>query len=360
MKKIAVIVALVLATMLVFAACAPTAAPAGKLYIPVISKGFQHQFWQAVKTGADKAGVDLGVEVYFNGPEGEAAVADQVNMFKAELAKKPKAIALAAVDAEALLGDIAEAQKAGIPIIGFDSGVPGAPTGAIVANASTNNEGAAGLAASEMMKVAVFTDALKAATEAAPARVVVFSQDAVSGSIVGRTQGFVNQMLKEADAIAPGAVAVEGNDKFNKASASAAKIIIQVVVPATSNAEDVKNSAMGIFNMDNVLGIFCSNEGTANGILTATNDGSDLDRTSGKYKTILVAGFDAGSVQKNAVKQGWFFGSVTQDPVQIGYQAVALAVKAANGEAVADIDTGAKWYTAANMDEADIAILLYD
>ena len=26
-----------------------------KLYVPLISKGFQHQFWQAVKAGADKA-----------------------------------------------------------------------------------------------------------------------------------------------------------------------------------------------------------------------------------------------------------------------------------------------------------------
>jgi ribose transport system substrate-binding protein len=60
------------------------------------------------------------------------------------------------------------------------------------------------------------------------------------------------------------------------------------------------------------------------------------------------------------VKDGLFLGSVTQDPYMIGYQAVALAVAAANGETVGDVDTGAKWYTAANMDEPDIAQLIYD
>ena len=37
----------------------------------------------------------------------------------------------------------------GIPVIGFDSGVPGAPEGAIKATASTNNENAAAIAATD-------------------------------------------------------------------------------------------------------------------------------------------------------------------------------------------------------------------
>ena len=42
-----------------------------KPYIALVSKGFQHQFWQAVKAGADKAATDLGVTVTFEGPESE-------------------------------------------------------------------------------------------------------------------------------------------------------------------------------------------------------------------------------------------------------------------------------------------------
>ena len=73
-----------------------------------------------------------------------------------------------------------------------------------------------------------------------------------------------------------------------------------------------------------------------------------------------MAGFDAGAAQKNAVRQGWFLGSVSQNPYMIGYDAVEMCVKAAKGETVSDIDTGAVWYDASNMDDPEIAQLVYD
>jgi len=39
-----------------------------KPYIPVISKGFQHQFWQAVKLGAQNAAKDLNVDITSKAP----------------------------------------------------------------------------------------------------------------------------------------------------------------------------------------------------------------------------------------------------------------------------------------------------
>ncbi|MEY9197708.1 ABC-type sugar transport system substrate-binding protein [Sinorhizobium fredii] len=59
-----------------------------KLYVPLISKGFQHQFWQAVKAGADQAGAEFGVEVTFEGPDNESQVDKQIDMLAAALAKK--------------------------------------------------------------------------------------------------------------------------------------------------------------------------------------------------------------------------------------------------------------------------------
>ena len=72
-----------------------------KLYIPVISKGFQHQFWQAVKVGSEQAAADFDVEITFEGPESEAMVDKQVEMFQTALDKNPAAICLAAVDSKA-------------------------------------------------------------------------------------------------------------------------------------------------------------------------------------------------------------------------------------------------------------------
>ena len=155
-----------------------------------------------------------------------------------------------------------------------------------------------------------------------------------------------------------GTVSVQGHDLW-AAPAEDASIIIHVEISATPNVGDVTNSANAVLNMNNLKAVFLSNEGTVTGFLAATADGSDL-ADGGRFADLIVAGFDAGSPQKNAVRQGWFVGSVTQDPYRIGYLAVELAVKAANGEEVADVDTGAQWYTAENIDDPEISLLVYD
>ena len=354
MKKVLCIVLALIMVVATVAACGDgggSSSNDGPLYISVISKGFQHQFWQAVKQGSDKAAADLGVEIYFDGPEGESAIADQVNMLNAELAKNPDAIALAALDTSAVLSQLAEAYEKGIPIIGFDSGVPDAPAGQIAANASTNNEGAAALAAEHMFPE--IKGAVEAATPDNPVVICVLSQDVVSASVGGRTKGFAEKMFSLASS-ANGSVAIEGDfSSINKGDANPA-VIVQVVVGATPDITDMTNAANAVLNTESLLGVFMSNEGAVSGLLAAYSAGASIP------PGVLLIGFDAGSAQKDAVRQGLFFGSITQDPVQIGYQAVALAVKAANGESVSDIDTGAKWYDASNMDQADIAVLLYD
>ena len=70
-------------------------------YIALISKGFQHQFWQAVKQGAEQRAEELGVEVTFEGPASETEVDTQLSMFQAAIDKKPDAIGYAALDPEA-------------------------------------------------------------------------------------------------------------------------------------------------------------------------------------------------------------------------------------------------------------------
>lgn len=123
-----------------------------KMYIPVMAKGFQHQFWQAVAKGSEDAANDLGVEIYFDGPASETEIDAQVNMVKTELAKNPKAMALAALSTDAVTEILEECAEKNIPVIGFDSGVPGDTTGAVKATACTNNENAAAIAATSSMR----------------------------------------------------------------------------------------------------------------------------------------------------------------------------------------------------------------
>ena len=327
-----------------------------KPYVSVISKGEQHAFWQAERKGCEDAAKDYGVDMFYYGPPSEADIVPQVEALKAEMAKKPVAIALAALSTDAVMTELQEAMNNNIPVIGFDSGVPNAPEGAIYATASTNNQNAAALAAEEMIKLPELVEKLGNATPENPVVIAVLSQDATSESVTGRTTGFVNKMKELAGEF--GVVAVKGHDLWASPMDNAS-IIIHTEISATPQIGDVTNSANAVLNMNNLAALFLSNEGTVNGLLAATADGSELGE-GGRFSDLIVAGFDAGTPQKNAIRNGWFVGSITQDPYRIGYLAVELAVKASKGEPVEDVDTGAKWYTMENIDDPDIALLVYD
>lgn len=339
-----------------------TAAGGERLYIAVVSKGFQHQFWQTVAAGSEAAAADYDVDITFEGPASESDISDQVDMVNAALAKNPDALCLAALDTQSLNSQLEDAKAKGIPVVGFDSGVPDAPEGSIVSTASTNNYAAGELAAEEMFNEPSFKERVEAATSAAPVSIAVQSQDATSASILDRTNGFIDKMVELLGDTHPEGVEVTGHDVFNKAATGDVAVKIIVTVPPTTDYTDAQAAAQTMLsNTPNLIGYFVSNEASVTGILAATSDGTDLDRENGKYKDLIVVGFDAGEPQKNAVKNNYFYGSVTQDPYMIGYLAVELAVKAVKGEAVEEVvDTGCKFYTSANMDDADIAQLLYD
>jgi ribose transport system substrate-binding protein len=362
MKKFTLILlAVILVASVAFASGGTDAKATGKPYIAVVSKGEQHDFWQQVKRGAMDAAADFNVDVTFEGPPSESDVQIQVEMLNNAMAKAPVAIALAALNTTSVIDQLAELKAKKIPVVGFDSGVPEAPAGSIVANASTDNYAAAGLAAEKMFEI--IKSKVEAATEAKPVKIVVMNQDAAGESLLSRGKGFRDTMVKliDATALSKDDIAVVGNPAYIAADSptKGKKVFIEMIVPASAANTDAAAAASAMLNKvasDNILGVFCSNEATVKGILAATNDGADL---ATKYKVVVV-GYDAGAGQKNAVRKGLFVGSITQDPYSIGYKAVELSYKAYKGEKVADVDTGAKYYTAKNMDDADIAPLLYD
>lgn len=387
-KRLLVIIAMLIMASLVFVACSPgapvaedptpTPAETGgedtpapppeepddsgeKPYIAVISKGFQHQFWQTVLMGSNDAAADFDVEITFDGPASESDIQVQLDQLNAAIAKEPAAIALAALDTESVTSQLLDAKEKGVPVIGFDSGVPDAPEGTIVSTASTDNEEAGALAAEETFKIAEIAAAIENATAEKPVVLAVLSQDATSASVVGRTVGFLNKAKELAEKVHPGSVAITGHDKYKEDSTNAMVVELHIQVPPTTNIQDAQTTAQVMLEKDGLISMFLSNEAAVAGVLSATSDGQDLNKDNGKYKDLVVIGFDAGQNQKNAVRNGWFYGSVTQDPYMIGYWAVELAAKAIKGEDIPEIvDTGCKLYTVENMDDPDIAQLLYD
>src|SRR2546428_10832824 len=174
---------------LVAAACGGGAAPAGgggggaKPFIPMISKGFQHQFWQAVKQGAEKAATQFNVNITFEGPENESQVDKQLEMLQAALNKKPQALCFAALDSKAAIPLLQKAKDANIPVIGFDSGVD---SDIPLATAATDNIKAAATAADQM-----------AALIGMSGDVAIIAHDQTSRTRLGPGKGLTHQIKAE-------------------------------------------------------------------------------------------------------------------------------------------------------------------
>ena len=74
-----------------------------------------------------------------------------------------------------------------------------------------------------------------------------------------------------------------------------------------------------------------------------------------------VIGYDSGQAQIDAIKSGTMAGAITQNPIGIGYKSVKAAVKAIKGETLPKtIDTGFYWYDKTNIDDPEIAAVLYE
>ncbi|MFC3073242.1 ABC transporter substrate-binding protein [Shinella pollutisoli] len=287
-----------------------------KLYVPLISKGFQHQFWQAVKVGADKAGAELGVEVTFEGPDNESQVDKQIDMLAAALAKKPAAIGFAALDSQAAIPLLKQAQEANIPVIAFDSGVD---SDIPLATASTDNLAAAALAADKMAELI-----------GGEGKVAVVAHDQTSRTGVDRRDGFVNRIKESHPNIEVVTIEYGGGDHLK--STEITKAIL------TANPD--------------IKGIFGTNEGSAIGVVNGVKESG---------AKVVVVGYDSGKAQKDAIREGVMAGAITQNPVGIGYETVKAAVAAAKGETVEkNIDTGFYWYDKTNIDNPEISAVLYD
>lgn len=296
-----------------FALCSE--AVAQQAYIPLISKGFQHQFWQAVKSGAEQAGRDLNVKVSFEGPETEAMVDKQIDMLSAALAKNPSAIGLAALDSKAAIPLLKKAQAARIPVVAFDSGVD---SDVPVTTAGTDNKTAAALAADKMAELIGKTG-----------DVAIVAHDQTSRTGVDRRDGFVQRMRIYPN-IKIVSVQYGGGDHLK--STEITKSILQV-------HPDLK-------------GIFGTNEGSAIGVVHGAKE---------MKRKLVVIGYDSGKQQKDAIRNGTMAGAITQNPVGIGYKTVDAAVKALKGEKLPKvIDTGFYWYDKSNINDSKIAAVLYD
>ncbi|HEY8577784.1 MAG TPA: ABC transporter substrate-binding protein [Devosia sp.] len=284
--------------------------------IALISKGFQHQFWQAVKAGADKAAAEFGANVTFEGPETESQVDRQLDMLAAALSRQPDAIGLAALDSQAATPLLEQAKGANIPIIAFDSGVD---SDIPLTTATTDNVAAAALAADKMAELI-----------GGEGKVAVVAHDQTSRTGIDRVEGFTNRIEEAYPDIEVVSVQYGGGDQLQ--------------------STEITKSIL-LANPD-LKGIFGANEGS---VLGVANGKQELG------SNIVVIGYDSGAAQKAFIESGVITGSITQNPVGIGYETVKAAISALKGETLPPvIDTGFFYYDKSNMADEEIAAVLYD
>jgi len=293
--------------------------PNSDIQIALVSKGFQHQFWQAVKQGAEEQAEELGVSITFEGPASETEVDAQLQMLQTAIDRKPDAIGYAALDPEACIPLYESAEQAGIPIVEFD--------------APCDSDYSLNLAATDSMAAGALAAEHMAELIGGEGEVAIVGHSQINSTGVERRDGFVEKI--ESDYPDIEIVDIQYGDGDHLKSADITKAMIAA-------HPDLK-------------GIYGTNEGSAVGVVNAMGElgltGDDL----------VVVGFDSGSAQINAIKSGVMAGAITQDPIGIGKAVVQAAYDAINGEELEEFtDTGSYWYDKNNIDDEKIAAVLYE
>jgi len=287
-----------------------------KPYVALISKGFRHQFWQAVKDGAEQAGEEFNITVTFEGAQEEGNVEQQIQLLQTTLDKKPAALGFAAIDSQAAGPLMQQAKDQGTPVIAFDSGVD---SDVPVTTASTDNLAASAEAAKHMAELIGHEGKIA---------MVVHDQTSVTG--VQRRDGFKDYMAKNEPKIEIVDIQYSGDP-----------------LKATDLAKAI------IAANPDLKGLYGSNEGAAIGVVHAVQE-------LGIQGKLTIIGFDSGKDQIDAIKSGLMAGAITQNPVGIGYETVKAAASIIKGETVPkNIDTGYYWYDKTNIDDPKIAAVLY-
>ncbi len=289
----------------------------GTQTIYLVSKGFQHRFWQAVKEGAEQAGDELGYKISFVGPQDETKVTEQTDQLKSALDSGPAAIGFAALDSNAAADLLSEIKSKNIPVVAFDSGVE---SDIPVTTVQTNNTKAAEEAAQHMIEL------LKGKSGS----VGMVCHDSTSTTGKQRCEGF--------------------KEYFKANAPSDLKLLEEQIAGEVTKAADTSKSIIQA-NSD-IVGMYGSNEAAASGIVQGVAETG---------KDVTVVGFDSGKTQIDAIKAGSEAGAVTQSPVKIGYYTVKAAVAAINGaELPKVIDSGFAWYDKSNIDSDEIKANLYE
>lgn len=287
------------------------------LRIAVIPIGTTHEFWKSVHAGALAAARELGVEILWKGPLREDDRNEQIQIVETLAGSRVDALVLSPLDDRALMRPVADARRAGIPTVIFNSALQGEEHAAFIA---TDNFVGGTLAAREIGRRIGGRGRL----------IMVRLMAGVEGT-TKREEGFLATLRAEY----PGIEVVSEN---------------QYAGPSTETAYQTMENLLARFGP--VDAVFTPNESTTFGCLRALQD-------HGLAGKIVHVGFDTSEKLIEALARGEISGLVLQDPVAMGYRSVKTAVAIVRGEPYAKTESTAVVLAVRdNMNEPAIARLL--
>jgi ribose transport system substrate-binding protein len=283
--------------------------------VPIIVRDKTSLFGQIVLAGARKAGQDIGVNVLELGPDSESNVDGQIGILENVMRSSPAAIVIAPARSIALQKAIAGARRK-VKIIGIDSA---ADPNSFISTVRTDNVAVGRLAAD-----AVATAIQRTYADAEGDVAMITASSGVTSLDQG-AQGFKQQIATKY-----GALAIVAESVGDGQVASGFNMMMSIIEAHSD-----------------LRGVFASNSAMARGAAQALAEkkGNKL----GEKINLIGFGFDDRLVQM--VRDGTVAGLIVQDPFQMGYDSIRIAVAASRGEHVpTNIDTGIYLVTKANID----------
>ena len=282
----------------------------------MVPKGTAHDFWQSVHAGARQAAESLDVDIDWIGPQPEGDREAQIRLVETLANGKVQGILLAPVDARALVSPVEQARRGGVPTVVFDSGLEGDGHVSFIATDNWRGGSLAGEKLGELM--------------GGVGTVVMLRFQEGSASTMAREAGFLAELARDYPDIEVVSDNQYAGDLEKARSTSDALLLAHPEVD----------------------GIFCPNESTAHGMLSALV-------AAGKTEDVKFVGFDASRELLAGLERGDIDALVVQDPVAMGRRGLELLVAHLRGEDVPAAESTALCLaTPDNHEEPAIAALL--
>jgi simple sugar transport system substrate-binding protein len=276
---------------------------------PVIRVSYHdvsNEFAPFIRTGVERAALELEVDAVMVGPVGGAAdqqVAELENLIQAGL----DGIAISSASTDALAPVINRALAMGIPVVTYNTDNPSSERLAFAGQDLVESGREAGELLAQVLQ--------------GEGNVIITTLDAAAQWSLDRESG-----AREALSNYPG---------------------INVITTVNTGTEpqqiysSIENAMLANPNVDGILSLECC----------STPAAGEYVRRNGLTGQVSIVGFDLLPQTVELVQEEVVSATIDQNPERQSFEAVRMLVEALNGRAVEDVDTGVKVYTPDNIQE---------